>query len=117
MNKHSVAPFIYENYREYWGISEYPADECAVFCSSDEEWGIFGNMTSCEMNVNGVKFKSSEHLFQMMKFKDHDIVSRVWAGRTAHDKKCNSIKMISFYVFIYNYTYFCKHNFLVFRNI
>ena len=93
MNKHSVAPFIYENYREYWGISEYPADECAVFCSSDEEWGIFGNMTSCEINVNGVKFKSSEHLFQMMKFIDHDIVSRVWAGRTAHDKKCNSIKM------------------------
>lgn len=93
MNKHSVAPFIFEHYREYWGIHEYPADECAVFCSSDEEWGIFSNMTSSEITVNDVKFKSSEHLFQMMKFMDPDIVSRVWTGRTARDKKSNSIKM------------------------
>ena len=93
MNKHSVAPFIFENYREYWGISEYPADECAVFCSTDEEWGILSNMAASKIQVNGLCFRSSEHLFQMMKFIKPDVVVKVWEGRTANAKHSNSIKM------------------------
>lgn len=93
MSKHSVAPFIKEHYPAYWGISSYPACECAVFCSTHEEWGIFSNMASTPIVIDGVTFKSSEHLFQMMKFKDAEIVSRVWRGITAADKKSANIKM------------------------
>jgi len=95
MNKHSVYPFIKEFYPEYDGIQRYPATDCAVFCESKSEWGILGNMTSTSIKVNGVSFKSCEHLFQMMKFSDSDIVRKVWNGITANDKKCNSIKMTS----------------------
>lgn len=93
MSKHSVATFIKEHYPEYWGISSYPASECAVFCSTHEEWGIFSNMASTPIVIDGVTFKSSEHLFQMMKFKDAEIVSRVWRGITAANKKSTNIKM------------------------
>ena len=33
------------------------------------------------------------HLFQMMKFKDEEIVRRVWNGITSHDKHSANIKM------------------------
>ena len=93
MSKHSVASFIQAHYPEYWGISSYPATECAVFCSTHAEWGIFSNMASSPIVVEGVTFKSSEYLFQMMKFKDEDIVRRVWLGITAHGKHSANIKM------------------------
>jgi predicted NAD-dependent protein-ADP-ribosyltransferase YbiA (DUF1768 family) len=50
-------------------------------------------MASTPIVIDGVTFKSSEHLFQMMKFKDAEIVSRVWRGITAADKKSTNIKM------------------------
>ena len=50
-------------------------------------------MASSPIVVDGVTFKSCEHLFQMMKFKDKAIVRRVWNGITAHDKHSTSIKM------------------------
>ena len=89
----SIAQFIKKYYDQYWGISEYPADECAAFCSSTEEWGIFGNLTSAEIVVDGVTFRSSEHLYQMMKFKDPEIVAKVWRGETARGKHSNHVKM------------------------
>mgnify|MGYP002509001944 CR=1 FL=1 len=52
-----------------------------------------GNMTSAKIVVDGVEFKTSEQLYQMMKFKDAEIVSRVWKGITAADKKSANIKM------------------------
>ena len=93
MNKHSVYPFIREFYPEYDGIQSYPASQCAAFCESRNEWGILGNMTQTPIVVNGVTFKSCEHLFQMMKFSEPEIVNKVWNGITANDKKSNSIKM------------------------
>lgn len=93
MSKHSVAAFIQAHYPEYWGISSYPAAESVVFCSTDAEWGIFSNMASSPIVVEGVTFKSCEHLFQMIKFKDEEIVRRMWNGITAHDKLCHNIKM------------------------
>lgn len=89
----TIAQFIKKYYDQYWGISEYPADQCAVFCSSSEEWGIFGNMTSAQIVVDGVTFKSSEHLYQMMKFRDPEIVAKVWRGETAKGKTSNHVKM------------------------
>lgn len=93
MNKHGVADFIKENYPEYWGISSYPAEQCAVFCSTHEEWGIFSNMAVSPIVVGGIEFKSSEHLFQMMKFNDPEVVKLVWNGITANNKKSGNIKM------------------------
>ena len=93
MSKHSVAAFIERYYPEYWGIQFYPASECAVFCSTKAEWGIFSNMASSPIVVDDVTFKSCEHLFQMMKFKDEEIVRRVWEGITAHGKHSANIKM------------------------
>lgn len=93
MSKHSVATFIQVHYPEYWGIMSYPASKCAVFCSTHAEWGIFSNMASSPIVIEGITFKSCEHLFQMMKFKDEEIVRRVWHGVTAHDKHSHNIKM------------------------
>lgn len=93
MNKHGVADFIKENYPEYWGISSYPAEQCAVFCSTHEEWGIFSNMAVSPIVVGGIEFKSGEHLFQMMKFNDPEVVKLVWNGITANNKKSGNIKM------------------------
>lgn len=93
MNKHSVYPFIQQFYPEYVGIQSYPADQCAVFCEARNEWGILGNMATAHIVVQGVTFKSCEHLFQMMKFNKPEIVKNVWNGITANGKKSNSIKM------------------------
>lgn len=93
VNKHSVADFIKENYPGYWGISSYSAEQCAVFCSTHEEWGIFSNMAASPIVVDGIEFKSSEHLFQMMKFNDPEVVRLVWNGITANNKKSGNIKM------------------------
>ena len=67
MSKHSVYPFIQRFYPEYDGIQSYPASECAVFCKTNEEWGILSNMASTPIIIEGVEFKSAEHIFQMLK--------------------------------------------------
>ena len=93
MNAHSVYPFIKEFYPQYDGVQTYPADQCAVFCEARNEWGVLGNMASTPIIVKGVTFKSAEHLFQMMKFTEPDIVRRIWNGITREGKHSNSIKM------------------------
>lgn len=93
MNKHSVYPFIKEFYPEYDGIQAYPATECAVFCSTQDEWGILGNMASTPITIDGVEFKSAEHIFQMMKFNNPEYIMKVWNGTTAAGKKCRNVKM------------------------
>lgn len=93
MNKHSVYPFIKRFYTEYNGIQSYPASKCAVFCKTNEEWGILSNMASTPIIIDGVEFKSTEHLFQMMKFVEAEYVKKVWKGVTANNKISQNIKM------------------------
>lgn len=81
-NRYSVAPFIKEFYNEYYSIEEYPEDKCAAFNTTAGKWGIFGNFANTPLVIDGVPFKSSEHLFQTMKFKDADIVKKVYIGTT-----------------------------------
>ena len=50
-------------------------------------------MAATPITIDGVKFKSAEHIFQMMKFNDPQYVLRVWNGITAPGKKSNFIKM------------------------
>ena len=92
MNKHSVYPFIKEFYPQFDGIQTYPASECAVFCSTHEEWGILSNMAAMPITIDGVEFKSAEHIFQMMKFNDSEYVQRAWNGITRDGKKCYDVK-------------------------
>ena len=75
-NRYSVAPFIKEFYNEYYSIEQYPEEKCAAFNKVAGKWGIFGNFANTPLVIDGVPFKSSEHLFQTMKFKDADIVKK-----------------------------------------
>ena len=93
MSKHSVYPFIQRFYPEYDGIQSYPASECAVFCKTNEEWGILSNMASTPIIIKGVEFKSAEHIFQMMKFNESEYVEKIWKGVTANNKISQNIKM------------------------
>ena len=70
MSFYSVAPFIEEFYPQYYGYSTYPKAECVTIHKVNGEWGIFCNFAATPIVVDGVEFKSSEQLFQMMKFKD-----------------------------------------------
>ncbi len=80
MSFYSVAPFIKENYPQYYSVEEYPADKCAPFCKVDGQWGVFGNFGRTPLKVEGCVFKTSEQLFQLMKFKDADAVKDVYAA-------------------------------------
>lgn len=93
MSKHSVYPFIQKFYPEYDGIQSYPISECAVFCKTNEEWGILSNMASTPINIEGIEFKSAEHIFQMMKFNEAEYVEKIWKGVTANNKISQNIKM------------------------
>ena len=50
-------------------------------------------MASTPIIIDGVEFKSTEHLFQMMKFNEAEYVKKVWKGITANNKKSQNIKM------------------------
>lgn len=74
----SIAPFIKEYYPEYWGINEYPVSKCVSIHKVDKCWGVFSNFAQTPLVVNGVKFKTSEQLFQVLKFKKPDHVKEVY---------------------------------------
>ncbi len=78
MSFYSVSEFIKEFYPEYWGFQSYPADQCAIVHKIDEEWGIFSNFAHTTLVVDGVTFKCSETLFQLMKFQDPEVIREVY---------------------------------------
>lgn len=78
MNFYSIAPFIQANYPEYYSIETYPARECITIRKVDEEWGIMGNFARTSIIINGVMFKNTEQLFQLMKFRDAEAVMAVY---------------------------------------
>jgi ribA/ribD-fused uncharacterized protein len=58
----------------------------------DDEWGVLCNFANTPIVVGGFTFKSSEQLFQLMKFTDQDVVKRILNGITRNDKKCHEVK-------------------------
>lgn len=92
MSFYSVAPFIEENYPQYFGYQTYPVAECVRIRKVTEEWGVFCNFYATSITVDGVTFRSAEQLFQLMKFKDAAIIERIWNGVTANNKICHEIK-------------------------
>lgn len=78
MNFYSIAPFIQKYYPQYYSIETYPVSECVVIRKVKEPWGIFGNFAPTPIIINGVTFKTSELLFQLMKFKEAEPILAVY---------------------------------------
>ena len=78
MNFYSIAPFIQEFYPQYYSIETYPVSECIAIRKVKDPWGIFGNFSPTPIIINNVVFKTSELLFQLMKFKDEEPVIDVY---------------------------------------
>ena len=92
MSFYSIADYIKEYYPQYYGYSVYSADECVTIHKVDGEWGLLCNFASTPIEVGGVVFNSSEHLFQMMKFKDTTVIANIMNGITNNGKRCYQIK-------------------------
>ncbi|MBP5687743.1 MAG: NADAR family protein [Muribaculaceae bacterium] len=78
MSFYSIAQFIEKYYPQYYSIETYPASKCAPFCKTNETWGIFSNFGKTPIVIDGVTFKNSEQLFQLMKFKDREPVMEIY---------------------------------------
>jgi len=89
---YSVADFIREYYPQYWGFESYPQSECVTIHKVTDEWGLFCNFAHTPIVVDDVTFKSSEELFQLMKFTDPEILERIRSGVTRDGKTCHEIK-------------------------
>ena len=78
MSFYSIAPFIQAFYPEYYSIETYPVTESVAIRKVAEPWGIFGNFARTPIIIDEVMFKTSEQLFQLMKFKDKEPVLAVY---------------------------------------
>ena len=78
-NTHGVAHLIRKYYNQYYTLEIYPVQECARITKVDSEWGILGNFGTAKLKIDGVEFETSEHLFQVMKFKEKGVVQNVYA--------------------------------------
>ena len=85
MSFYSVAAFIRDNYPQYFGYQTYPIADCVQIRKVAEEWGVFCNFYATPIVVDGVTFKNAEQVFQLMKFKDPEIIKRI-------DKICHEVK-------------------------
>ena len=78
MSFYSIAPFIQQHNPVYYSIERYPADRCVCIRKTTDEWGILGNFARTPLTVNGIQFKNTEQLFQMMKFTDAEPINAVY---------------------------------------
>ena len=65
-------------YPEDYKWETYPSNMCAIIHKTTEEWGILHNMATSNIVIDGVTFKCSETLFQIMKFTDKEVVQDVY---------------------------------------
>lgn len=77
-----IFQFILEFYPEYVGDQEYPISESVFFQKKTDDHWILSNMCACPLTVNGVPFKSSEHLFQTMKFATEESIQAVYRSNS-----------------------------------
>ena len=74
----SIADAIKNNYPEYWGDQVYPIAQSVFFHKKTDNHWILSNMASCPLEIEGVPFKSSEHLFQTLKFATTESIIAVY---------------------------------------
>ena len=73
-----TAEFLKKYYTEYWGIQVYPIEQSVFFHKKTDDHWILSNMASCPLEIEGIPFKSSEHLFQTLKFATQESVLAVY---------------------------------------
>ena len=95
VRKTGVAHLIQKYYNQYYSIETYPAEQCIGFNAVADEWGILGNFAHTALVVDGVTFKCSEQLYQVMKFTDPDVVRKVYEGVTFKGIKKGTVKMVA----------------------
>ena len=74
----SIAEFIKKYYPEYWGVQVYPIAQSAFFHKKTDDHWILSNMASCPLEIEGIQFKNSEHLFQTLKFATPESITAVY---------------------------------------
>lgn len=73
-----IVQYIKDFYPQYWNKFEtHPAEQCACVGRVNEEWGILSNFSNTPLTVNGVEFYCSEQLFQMMRFRDKQVLKEL----------------------------------------
>ena len=85
-----IAEAIREYYPEYWGDQVYPITQSVFFNKKTDNHWILSNMSSCPLEIEGIPFKSSEHLFQTLKFATSVSITAVY-----HSKNAKIAKMIA----------------------
>ena len=81
-NSASISAFIKEHYPEYWGDRVYPIAQSVFFHKKTDKHWILSNMASCPLEVEGIQFKSSEHLFQTLKFATPESITAVYQSKS-----------------------------------
>ena len=79
----SIAEVIRKYYPEYWGDQVYPIAQSVFFHKKTDEHWILSNMASCPLEVEGIPFKSSEHVFQTLKFATPESITAVYQSNNA----------------------------------
>ena len=74
----SVAEGIQKYYPEYWGDQVYPIAQSVFFHKKIDDHWILSNMASCPLEIEGIPFKHSEHLFQTLKFATPESIMAVY---------------------------------------
>ena len=78
----SIAAAIKKYYPQYWGDQVYPIAQSMFFHKKTDEHWILSNMSSCPLEVEGVPFKDSEHLFQTLKFATPESITAVYQSNS-----------------------------------
>ncbi|MBQ5714285.1 MAG: DUF1768 domain-containing protein [Bacteroidaceae bacterium] len=79
----SIAEAIKKYFPQYWGEQVYPIEQSVFFHKKTDDYWILSNMSSCPLEVEGIPFKSSEHLFQTLKFATPESITAVYQSNNA----------------------------------
>ena len=78
-----LADFIKIYYPEYWGDQSYPISQSVFFHKKTDNHWILSNMASCPLEIEGIPFKNTEHLFQTLKFATPESITAVYHSNNA----------------------------------
>lgn len=81
-NSANISEFIKEHYPQYWGDQVYPVAQSVFFHKKTDNHWILSNMASCPLEIEGIPFKNSEHLFQTLKFATLESIIAVYQSKS-----------------------------------
>jgi len=55
----------------------YHRDQCSVFKKTNEQWGEFSNMSAFPITVSGIDIRTTEALYQALRYPDHPDLQEV----------------------------------------